>query len=62
MVNAPEKNFFPLPVGKYSKLTKKSTPQRHQENGANSGFVAEMVRALGALRSLRSEKKLAAEK
>jgi hypothetical protein len=52
MVNAPKKNFFPLPVGKYGKLTKKSTRQCHQENEGNSGFVAEMVRALGALRRM----------
>jgi hypothetical protein len=62
MVNAPKKNFPPLPAGKYGKLTKHSTSRRHQANEGMSGLVAERVRALGALRSLRSKKKLAAEK
>jgi len=62
MVNAPNKNFSPLPAGKYGKSTKQSTRRRHQANAGMSGLVAERVRALGALRSLRSEKKLAAEK
>jgi len=62
MVNAPKKNFSPLPVGKYGKSTKHSTCRRHEANEGKSGLVAEKVRALGALRSLRSKKKLAAEK
>ena len=62
MVNAPKMNFSPLPAGKYGKSTKKSTRRRHQANEGKSGLVAERVRALGALRSLRSKKKLAAEK
>ena len=62
MVNAPKKTFSPLPAGKYGKSTKKSTRRRHQANEGKSGLVAERVRALGALRSLRSKKKLAAEK
>jgi len=62
MVNAPKKNFSPLPAGRYGKSTKRSTQRRHQANEGNSGFVAERVRALGALRSLRSKKKLAVEK
>jgi len=62
MVNHPKKNFSPLPAGKYGKSTKKSTRRRHQVNEGKSGLVAERVRALGALRSLRSKKKLAAEK
>ena len=62
MVNAPKKSFSPLPAGKYGKSTKKSTRRRHQANEGKSGLVAERVRALGALRSLRSKKKLAAEK
>jgi len=62
MVNAPKKNFSPLPAGKYGKSTKKSTRRRHQANEGKSGLVAERIRALGALRSLRSKKKLAAEK
>jgi len=62
MVNAPKKNFSPLPAGKYGISKKKSTRRRHQANEGKSGLVAERVRALGALRSLRSKKKLAAEK
>jgi hypothetical protein len=62
MVNAPKKNFSPLPAGKYSKLTKTSTHRRHQANEGKSGMVAERVGALDALPSLQSKKKLAAEK
>ena len=62
MVNAPKKNFSPLPAGKYGKSKKRSTQRRHQANEGKSGLVAERIRALGALRSLRSKKKLAAEK
>jgi len=62
MVNAPKKNLSPLPAGKYGKLTKKSTRRRHQANKGKSGLEAERVRALGALRSFRSEKKLSVEK
>jgi len=61
MVNAPKKNFSPLPEGKYGKSTTHSTQRRHQANKGNSGFEAERVEVLGALRSLRSKKKLAAE-
>jgi hypothetical protein len=38
------------------------TRRRHQATEGKSGLVAERVRALGALRSLRSKKKRAAEK
>jgi hypothetical protein len=62
MVNAPKMNFSPLPVGKYGKWTKKATRRRHHANEGKSSLEAEWVRALGALRSLRSKKKLAAEK
>jgi len=62
MVNAPEKNFSPLPAGRYGKSRKLSTQRRHQPNEGKSGLVVERIRALGALRSLRSKKKLAAEK
>jgi hypothetical protein len=62
MVNAPKKNFSPLPVGRYGKSTKRSTQRHHQVNEGKSGLEAERIRALGALRSLRSKKKLAAEK
>jgi hypothetical protein len=62
MVNAPNKNFSPLPVGRYCKSTKWSTQQRHQANEGKSSVELERVRALGALHSLRSKKKLAVEK
>jgi len=62
MVNAPKKNLTPLPAGKYGKLTKHSTRRHRQANKGKSGLEAERLRALGALRSLRSKKKLAAEK
>jgi len=62
MVNALRKNFSPLPAGRNCNSTKRSTQQRHRANEGKSGLEAERVRALGALRSLRSEKKLAAEK
>jgi len=62
MVNAPKKNLSPLPAGNYAKSTKYSTRRRHQANKGKSGLEAEMVRALGALGSLRSKKKLATEK
>jgi len=62
MVNAPKKNFAPLAQGRYSKLPKRSVQRCHQANAGQSGFEADTVRALQALRSLRSKKKLAAEK
>jgi len=62
MVNAPKKNFSPLPVGRYSKSTQQSTQRRNHANEPKSGLEAERVRELGALRSLRSKKKLVAEK
>jgi len=62
MVNVPKKNFSPLLAGNYGKSRKNSTRRPHQENESRSGLEAERVRALGALRSFRSKKKLAAEK
>jgi len=62
MVNAPNQKLSPLPAGKYGKSTKQSTRRCHQANEGKSGLEAERVRALGALRSLRSKKKLATEK
>jgi hypothetical protein len=62
MVNAPKKIFSPLVAGRYSQTTKLSTQQHHHTNEGKSSLEAERVRALGALRSLRSKKKLAAEK
>jgi len=61
MVNAPRKNVCSLAAGKYRKSMKNSTRQHHQANEAKSGLEAESVRALGALRSLRSKMKLSAE-
>jgi hypothetical protein len=61
MVNALKKNFSPLPAGKYSKLTKKSTRRHRQANQGKSSLVAERVRALRALHSLRTKKQVAAE-
>jgi len=62
MVNAPKKNLSLLPAGKYGKSTKNATRQGHQANEGKSGFEAERIRALGGLCSLRSKKKLGAEK
>jgi len=62
MINAPKKIFTPLPAGRYGKSTKHSTKRRHQANEGKSGLEAERIRELGALRSLRCKKKLAAEK
>jgi len=62
MVNAPKENLSALPAGKYGKSTKQCTRRRHQANEWKSGLEAERVRALGALSSLRSRKKLVAEK
>jgi len=62
MVNAPKKILSPLPTDNYGKSTKQSTQRRHHANEWKSGLVAEWVRALGALRSLQSKKKLVAEK
>jgi len=62
MVNAPKKNFSPLPADRYGKSTKRSTQRCHKVNEGKSGLEAETIRALGPLSSLRSKKKLAAEK
>jgi hypothetical protein len=62
MVNAPKKIFSPLPACRNGKSRKRSTQRRHQANDGKRGFESERVRALGALRSFRSKKKLAAEK
>jgi hypothetical protein len=61
-VNAPKNNCSPIPAGIYGKSKKRSTQRRHQANEGKSGLEAERFRALGALRSLKSKKKLAAEK
>jgi len=62
MVNAPKKNFSPLPAGRNTRATKRSTQQRHPSNEGKSCFEAARVRAVGVLCSLRSKKKFAAEK
>jgi len=62
MVNAPKRNFSPLPAGKYGKSTKQSTCRWYQANEGNRGLEAERVQALGALHSLRSKKKRSVEK
>jgi len=62
MVNTLKKNISPLPARKYGKSKLRSTQRRHQANEGKSGPEAERVRALGALRSLRSAKTIAAEK
>jgi len=61
-VNALKNNFSPLAAGKYGKWTKRSTKRRYEANEGKSGLEAERVRALGALCSLQSKKKLVAEK
>jgi len=62
MLNAPKKNFSRLPAGRYGKSTMRSTQRRHHAKEGKSGLQVDRVRALGALRSVRSKKKLAAEK
>jgi len=56
MVNAPKKNFSPLPAGTYGTLTKRSTKRRHQANEGKSSLEEERVRALATLRGFRSKK------
>jgi len=60
-VNATKKNHSPLLVGKYGKSTKQSTWRRHQVSKGTSSLEEEGVRALGALRSWQSQKKLSVE-
>jgi hypothetical protein len=62
MVNALKMNVSPLLTGKYDRSTKRSTQRHHQANEGKSGLEADRSRALGALRSLQSKKKIAAEK
>jgi len=62
MVNALKQHCSPLAAGKYRKSSKRSTQWCHQTNGGKSGLEAETARALGALRSLRSKKEVAAGK
>ena len=62
MVNASKKNLSPLPAREYSKSTKHLTRRPHQANDGKRGLEAEWVRALEALRSMQSKKKLAVGK
>jgi len=62
VVNVLKKKFIPLPASRYSKSTKRSTQPRHQANEGKSGLEAKRIRALGALRRLTFQTKLAAEK
>jgi hypothetical protein len=61
-VNDSKKQFSQRRARKYGKLRMMSTCRRHQANEDKHGLVAEKVRALGALRSLRCKKKLVADK
>jgi len=61
MVNVLKKNFLKLLVDRYSKSTKRSTQRRHQTKAGKGSLEAERIRALGALHSLRSKKKIVAE-
>jgi hypothetical protein len=62
MINTPKKNILPLPLGRYCKSTKRLTQRCHQANEGKSGFEAETVRVVQALRSLRSNQKLMVRK
>jgi len=62
MVNARKKHISPLHTGKYGKLPKQSTRWHHHANQGKRCLEVERVRALGALRSLQSKKKLSVEK
>jgi hypothetical protein len=61
MVNVPQKIFLPHLAGRYGKLAMRSTQRHHQANEGKIGLEAEEIRALGALRSLRSKKKRVVE-
>jgi len=62
MVNALKKKFSLLAAEQYRNSTERSTQRHHQANEGKRGLEAERVRALGALRSLRSKRKLVAKK
>jgi hypothetical protein len=62
MVNALKRNISELLAGKYGKSIKQSTCQHHQANEGKADWEAELVRPLGALGSLRFQRKLSAEK
>jgi hypothetical protein len=62
MVNASKKKFLPLPRCRYGKSTKRYIKRRYQGNEGKSSLQAERVQARGALCSLTTKTKLAAEK
>jgi len=62
MSNSPKRILSQLPADTHGKLTMHSTWWCHQATSDKFGFEAESVRALGALPSLRSNNKHAAEK
>jgi len=57
-----EKALFTTSGWQIQQIDKRSTQQHHHANEGKSGFEAERVQAVGPLRSLRSKKKLAADK
>ena len=62
MVNDPNMNPVPLLAGTYVTSTKRSKQPHHYASEGKSSFEVEMVLESGGLRSLRSEKKVSAEK
>jgi len=62
MVNAPNESVSPPPARYYTKYTKQSTRRCPQANEGMWGLEAERVRALQALSSLGTKKKISAEK
>jgi len=62
MVKVLKRNFSPIPVGRYGKLTEWSNQRRHQAKKCKRSLEVAIVWTLGALHSLRSKKKLAANK
>ena len=61
MVNALKKNLLPLPAVTCGKSTKRSPWWYDQANEDKSRLVAERVRALEVLHSLKLKNKLSAE-
>jgi hypothetical protein len=57
-----KKNLKPLPAGKTGKSRNPSTLRRHRYNAERSAHEAERIRALNALRTLKSRKRKAATK
>jgi hypothetical protein len=61
MINASKQNLLSLLAGKSSKSIKQSPPRHDQVNKGKSILEAELIQALGALRSVSSKKSLLAE-